>query len=224
MTNTYGRFKYAILATDVVVFTIIDEALHVLLIKTNKAELKGKWALPGGLISGDEDLEESARKHLAVKTGIKDMYIEQLQTFGDPRRDPFGRVVSVAYVGLVPSDKFTLSTTGEYEGIEWHKISDLPKLAYDHEEIIAVGLDRLRSKLTYTNIVQGLLPKQFTLTQMQGVYELILNKKIDKRNFRKKILSLDLVKETKNVQSGGAHRPAQLYTFKSLKPIIVEML
>jgi 8-oxo-dGTP diphosphatase len=224
MVKKYGQFTHAILATDVVAFTIMEEALHVLLIKTNKPDFNGKWATPGGLVASDEGLEAAAFRHLHAKTGVKDMYMEQLATFGDPKRDPFGRVVSVAYMGLVPFDQHELFTTAEYDDIAWFPIRNLPQLAYDHEEVIAAALDRLKGKLTYTNIVQSLLPKQFTLTEMQNIYERILGKEIDKRNFRKKILSLGIVAETSFVQAGTAHRPAQLYRFTSTKPKVVQML
>lgn len=223
--SKYNReFKHAVIATDIALFSIKEGKLHVLLIEMKKPEYKGKWALPGGLVDVEEGLENAARRHLDVKTGVKQVYLEQLETFGDPKRDPFGRVVSVAYFALISWDKYKLSTSSEYGGVAWFSIDKLPKLAYDHNKIIITAIDRLKTKLMYTNIVYGLLPKSFTLTQLQDVYELILDETLDKRNFRKKILSLDIVKETKGVQTGQAFRPAQLYTFISNKPKVIEML
>lgn len=224
MATQYKREKYAILATDVVIFTIKDGVLQVLLIKTAKKELKDKWALPGGLVGHGEPLEVSAKKHLKNKTGITDIYLEQLETFGDPKRDPFGRVVSVAYFALVPSDRHILKTPKEYFVIKWFPVKDLLQLAYDHEDILFTAVQRLRAKLEYTNIVYGLMPKDFTLTEIQDVYEIILRKKIDKRNFRKKILSLGIIKEAKGKRRGETYRPAQLYTFINKKLQVVEII
>lgn len=217
-------YEHAVIATDVVIFTMKDDVLQVLLIKMTKSEYEDHWALPGGLVEGDEGLEESAHRHLEVKTGVKEDYLEQLETFGAPDRDPFGRVVSVAYFALVPQDKHELSTSEEYDGVEWFPVGDLPKLAYDHELMLATAVARLKAKLEYTNIAYGLLPHSFTLTDLQTVYEVILGKDIDKRNFRKKILASGILKETKEIRSDGAYRPAKLYAFTSESPQVVEML
>lgn len=220
----YKREKYAILATDVVIFTIKDGTLQVLLIKTTKKELKGSWAIPGGLIDYDESLKDAAKKHLKNKTGLTDVYLEQLETFGAPNRDPFGRVVSVAYFALIPPNRYILKTSKNYSDIKWVPFKSLPELAYDHEDILFTAVARLRSKLEYTNIVQGLLPARFTLSNLQETYEIILGKQIDKRNFRKKVLALKVVKETNGVAGGEAHRPAKLYAFTSKKPQIIQIL
>ena len=224
MNNRYGRFEHAILATDMVVFTVRDEKLQVLLIKTNKPEFKGKWALPGGLVQAEADLLESAQTHLKNKTGVTGIYLEQLQTFGKPDRDPFGRVVSVAYIALVPSNKHDLVTTSEYDDIAWVPIHEVESLAYDHNDILNTAFSRLKAKLEYTNIVSALLPKDFTLSDLQEMYEVILQKEFDKRNFRKKILSIGTIEETGEMTSGEAYRPAKLYRFKTTKLQDVEML
>lgn len=221
----YGRkYTHAVIAADVVVFTAKDGKLQVLLIQMKKPEYLGYWAAPGGLIKGEEGLEVAAFRYLFEKTGVRDVYIEQLQTFGDPKRDPFGRVVSVAYIALIPWDKHELKTTKQYEDVTWFPVIDLPKLAYDHEDIIYTAIARLKSKIEYTNIVHALLPDTFTLTELQGVYETILRKKIDKRNFRKKILSVDIVQPAKGKTSGQTHRPAQIYRFVTRKPQVVQVL
>jgi 8-oxo-dGTP diphosphatase len=218
------QYQHAVIATDIVIFTIIDNDLKVLLIKMKKSPFEDSWAMPGGLIEPDESLEKAAYRHLLKKTNVKDVYLEQLYTFGDVDRDPFGRVVSVAYFALISADNLKLKTTKEYTDVKWFSIKEIPKLAYDHEKILEHSLKRLKSKLEYTNIVQNLLPKQFTLKNMQDIYELILNKKIDKRNFRKKISSLKIIKKTDKKTTGEAHRPADLYEFSDKNYKIIQIL
>ena len=224
MVKVKKKFKFVVVAVDVVIFTVHQGKLKVLLIKMKKKPFSGFWALPGGLIKVDEDLDKAARRHLQEKTGIKDIYLEQLYSFGRVDRDPFGRVVSVAYFALVPKDKYNLRTSAEYSDIDWFAVDDLPPLAYDHSEIVKKAIRRLQAKLTYTNIVYSLMPSQFTLSELQRVYEIILKKKLDKRNFRKKILSLRLIKATGRQRRGEAHRPADLYTFVKRKPQFISIL
>ena len=225
MKNRLGKkYKFAVIAGDIAIFTVKMGKLQVLLIKMKKAPFTGYWALPGGLIKPQESVDAAAARLLKEKAGIENVYLEQLYTFGRVDRDPFGRVVSVAYFALIPSDGVRLATTAEYEDVAWFPIMSLPKLAYDHKEIILHAFDRLKSKLSYTNIVFGLLGKEFSLPEMQHVYEVILGHKLDKRNFRKKIQSLHLIKKTGGKQYGGASRPAALYTFIDKTPKVVEML
>lgn len=223
-TNLYSRMKHAIVATDVVVLSILDQKLHVLLIQTNKPELKNYWAVPGGLVGTDESLEDSVERVLQTKTGLSDIYTAQLETFGAVDRDPFGRVISVAYMALIHGDEEVVAKTDEYDAIKWFAIDDLPRLAYDHRQIINVANERLKARLAYTNIVANILPKYFTLTDMQGIYEIILSTPMDKRNFRKKILSLGIIKKTKKVRSGGKSRPAALYMFTKKRVEMIDML
>lgn len=218
------KYTVPVVATDVVIFTLINSKLHVLLIQMKRDHYLGMWAAPGGLVQKDESLDAASMRHVVDKTGIKKLHIEQLYTFGDPERDPFGRVVSVAYMALLPSDKVSVYTTEEYSAIRWFPVSDMPRLAYDHANIIQKAQNRLISKLAYSNIAYGLLPKQFPLSQLREVYEIILGKKIDKRNFSKKIFTLDIVKETGKYQEGAAHRPSKLYTFKKKKYQICDIL
>jgi len=213
-----------VVATDVAIFTIKDGELNILLIKMQKKPFLKQWALPGGLVTVDESVDSSAKRHLFSKTGLKKIFLEQLYSFGEVNRDIFGRVVSVAYFALIPNVDLVLKTTKEYGGVDWFPVNSLPKLAYDHKEIVSVAVSRLRNKIEYTNIVYSLLPKEFTLKQLQDVYEIILNKTVDKRNFRKKFLSLGLITKTANFTTGGTHRPAQLYTFKNKKPQEVNTL
>lgn len=222
--NRYKKYKFTVIATDVVIFTIQEDQLRVLLIKMKKRPYLGFWAAPGGLVKPTESVDEAAVRHLADKTGVKTVYLEQLYTFGRVDRDPFGRVVSVAYFALIPSAGVKLKTTSEYEDVAWFSVEDLPKLAYDHREIIETAVERLKAKLEYTNIVYSLMPKEFTLGGLQHVYEIILDRKLDKRNFRRKFLSLNLIEKVGRKREGEAHRPAELYCFKKRKPQMVEIL
>ncbi len=179
-----------------------------------KAPFEGKWAVPGGMILLNESADDSAKRQLESKAGITSAHIEQLATFGEVDRDPLGRVVSVAYLGLVRNIPKSLSTTNEYANVRWVKVNELPPLAYDHKHIIETALERLRGKLAYTNIAQFLLPQAFTLYELQLLYEALTNRTLDKRNFRKKYLASGLIKSTNKLRR-GSHRPATLYTFKN---------
>jgi 8-oxo-dGTP diphosphatase len=215
MAKIDKKYKFAVIATDVVIFTVLENKLQVLLIKMKKAPFAGYWAVPGGIIKADESIDAAAKRHLFVKSGVKNVYLEQLHSFGEVGRDPLGRVVSVAYFALIPDSGLKLKTTPEYGQIKWFAIDKLPKLAYDHREIIGLAVRRLQSKLGYTNIVYGLLPPEFTLPELQKTYEIILEKKLDKRNFRKKILSVNLLLRVGKKRGGEANRPAELYRFAS---------
>lgn len=210
------------LAVDTLIFTIREGALSVLLIQIGKGPYKGMWALPGGIVQIDETLDEAARNVLAKKAGITGVHMEQLYSFSALNRDVRGRVVSVAYFSLVDSDKFAPKTIDYYADIKWQNICELPLMAFDHKEIIECGVARLRAKIEYSNIVYGLLPKVFTLTEMQRVYEAIIGHIIDKRNFRKKILSLDILVGTDKDRTGSKSRPAKLYRFKKRQLIFTD--
>lgn len=224
MTKPKQKYKFAVIATDVVIFTIENNLLKALLIEMKKEPYTKHWALPGGLVRPAESLNKAAVRHLAQKAGVKDAYLEQLYTFGDINRDPFGRVVSVAYMALVASSGLKLKTTKEYIDVRWFPVNHLPSLAYDHKDIIAYAIARLKAKLEYTNIVYSLLPAEFTLGALQNIYEIIQGKKMDKRNFRKKILSLKLVRPLDRKERGRANRPPELYSFAKRSPQIVQIL
>lgn len=212
-------------AVDNCIFTILDEQLHLLLIQMTKAPLHGLWALPGGLIQDDESLDAAAARILEEETGVTDVYLEQLYTFGDPQRDPFGRVVAVAYVALIHAQGVTLRTMPQYAAVRWWPYAELPaRLAYDHSAVAAYAKQRLEWKVTYTNVVWSLLPQKFALSELQKVYEIILGRLLDKRNFRKRILSLGLVAPVGEQAMRGAHRPAMLYHFVSRQPCFVDVL
>ena len=217
------QFQHAIVAVDTVLFAINDDKLMTVLLQIKRKPLTGTWALPGGLIMPDENFEQGIERHLRSKLGLKKPYAEQLYTFGETDRDPRGRVVSVAYIGLLSQVENKLSTNEDYSSNQWFDIKKLPALADDHKKIISVALERLRSKLAYTNIAQYLLEEKFTLSQLQKAYEVVLGHVLDKRNFRKKLLSLNILKEVKGTAM-GAFRPAQLYSFSSKQSKIIEIL
>ena len=201
----------ASVAVDLVIFTVREGALQVLLIERGVPPFKGQWALPGGFVLDRETLEEAARRELEEETGVRDVYLEQLYTFGDPDRDPRGRTIAVAYYALTPPAPLRAST--DAANAAWHPAARPPKLAFDHSRILKTGLERLRAKLGYSTVGFQLLPKQFTLTELQGLYQAILERPLDKRNFRKKMLSLGLLKTEGLKRAAGAHRPARLYSF-----------
>jgi len=210
-------------AVDVVIFTIDAAELKALLVQVKLGPFAGRWAFPGGLVPAGEAPEATATRELLAQTGIRDVYLEQLRTFGDPARDPHAHVVSVAYFALVSSKGRTPGGNQKYADMQWFPVRALPSLAYDHNAITRYALTRLQSKLEYTNIVYSLLPRDFTLGELQEVYEIILGRGLDRRNFRKKILALGLLRPLHR-QRRGAHRPAQLYAFTRRAPMNIEML
>lgn len=199
-------------AVDVAILTVRERRLEVLLVRRDHEPFAGQWALPGALVHADESLEDAARRKLAAVTGTHtaDVYLEQLYTFGAPTRDPRMRVVTVVYYALIPPDALTLNETPDAR--LW-RVYDLPPLAFDHNDIVAYTLQRLRGKLEYTTIGFQLLAPQFTLSELQEVYEAILNRPLDKRNFRKKLLLTRIVEPTHATKMTGQHRPAQLFRF-----------
>jgi ADP-ribose pyrophosphatase YjhB (NUDIX family) len=207
------------LAVDNCIFTVLEDRLHVLLIQMRKKPFEGMWALPGGLIDEGEGLRDAAARILREQTGVERVYLEQLFTFDGSGRDPDGRVVSVGYFSLIPPVGLELCTTPKYESVRFWDCHERPlRLAYDHDEILTKALDRLQSKVQYTNVMWSLLPETFTLRQLQVAYETVLNRSLDKRNFRRKILSLGLLETSGQKSTGGRHRPAMLYRFSSQDP------
>lgn len=204
-----------ILTVDAVLFQLIDGALSVLLIERPNEPFKGSWALPGGYNAQGETTRDALQRIVGEKAGVNlthDLsYVEQLYTFDTVARDPRGHAVSVTYMGCGRDIK----PGNGAAHTAFFAVDNLPKLAYDHNAIITYARDRLRAKLTYTNAVYAFLPKLFTLTELQSAYEAILGRELDKRNFRKKFLGLDLITETGEMKQGGAHRPARLYRFNS---------
>lgn len=199
---------------DIVVFTLREGQLKLLLIKRAGEPYRGKWALPGGFVRMDEGLDAAAARELEEETGVSKVYLEQLCTFGQVDRDPRERVITVAYYALIPSDKVELRAATDAEAVGWFGMEELPKLAFDHKEIVVRAHERLVAKLDYSTIAFSFLPKRFTLSELQEVYEIILRQEMDKRNFRKWVLALEQIEETDEERRGGIHRPAKLYRVK----------
>lgn len=199
---------------DIVIFTIRDKQLKRLLIRRAYKPYKGKWALPGGFINIHEDLDAAARRELKEETGVSCVYLEQLYTFGAPKRDPRERVITVTYYALIPSDKIQLQAATDAEAVGWFGLDELPKLAFDHLDILKMAHERLLAKLDYSTLAFQFLPETFTLFELQNIYEIIYQEELDKRNFRKWILGLGQIEETGKKSKGGAHRPAMLYKTK----------
>lgn len=216
MPHTY-EYPRAALTVDCVVFGFDAEELKVLLIKRGIAPFKDKWALPGGFVRVEETVDEAARRELEEETGLHDVFLEQLYTFGTVNRDPRERVVSVAYYALVAQAEHPAVGATDASEAEWFPVSGVPALAFDHADILAAALGRLRGKARYEPIGFELLPEKFTLSQLQHLYEAILQEPLDKRNFRKKILSMGLLLPLKETARAGAHRPAQLFRFDAKK-------
>lgn len=212
MSVTYKHPRPA-LAVDCVVFGLDEEDLKVLLIRRGVEPFAGRWALPGGFVHLDETLDEAARRELREEAGIGKVYLEQLYTFGAVDRDPRERVVSVTYYGLVKLAEHAVCAATDAREAAWFAIEDLPRLAFDHEDIVDKAIARLRGKVRYAPIGFELLPKKFTLTQLQRVYERVLGQELDKRNFRKKVAATGLLIELDEVEQDVAHRAARLYTF-----------
>jgi 8-oxo-dGTP diphosphatase len=212
LPHTY-EYPRPSVTVDCVVFGLDDADLKVLLIERGEPPFKGKWALPGGFVRMEESLDEAARRELQEETGLSDVFLEQLYTYGKVSRDPRGRVISVAYYALVNLSGRTLHASTDAKNAAWFAASDVPSIAFDHADILARALDRLKGKVRYEPIGFELLPVKFTLSQLQRLYETVLERPLDKRNFRKKILSMGILLELDEIQQDVAHRAARLYRF-----------
>ena len=216
--STHPELHFAVLAADTTLFTLRDGTLYVRLMNIDRppyfVDIKG---LPGGLLAPSETAEHAALRHVEDKAGIEKekVYAEQLYTFSHVDRDPRGRVVAVAYLALIPWESLHAKEQQNTALVEWIPLSSVPKLAYDHSAVVKMALARLRSRITYTTLIQKLLPAEFTLTELEEAYEHILGKEIDKRNFRKKIEKLELLTPLERFREGGRFRPARLHCFKS---------
>jgi 8-oxo-dGTP diphosphatase len=206
------RSKYA-LTVDCVVFGYDHGTLKVVLIERKNDPFKGSWALPGGFVEDDETVEQAAARELQEETGVHDIYLEQFHVFSNPERDPRGRVITVAHFALINSDHVELIATQDALRAQWFDAYDIPKLAFDHKQIYLQALEALRRSVSVKPLVFELLPKYFTLTMLQQLYEQIFGKVLDKRNFRKQVADMDYVQETQKMTKGGQHRPARLYKF-----------
>ena len=212
MPYTY-EFARPSLTVDCVVFGLDDEDLKVLLIQRGLPPFEGRWALPGGFVRIGESLEEAARRELSEETGVGDVFLEQLYTLGDLDRDPRERVVTVAYYALVNLRDHKVQAATDASDAAWFTLDDPPRLAFDHGRILRLAHERLRGKVRYQPIGFELLPEKFTLRQLQTLYEKVLGRALDKRNFRKKILSMGVLEELDEIETDVAHRAARLYRF-----------
>jgi 8-oxo-dGTP diphosphatase len=201
------------LSVDAVVFGYEEGNISVLLIKRKYEPFKGEWAIPGGFVLNVESLEEAVERELHEETGIKIDYLEQLYTFGKPNRDPRSRVVSVAYFGLVRPNAFKIFASTDAEQVQWFNINELPKLSFDHKEILKVAIERLQGKITYEPIGFELLDKKFPFSDLEKLYTTLLGRDIDRRNFRKKMVGLNVLDELDEKVSKGSGRPANLFQF-----------
>ncbi len=204
-------------------FAVRERRLKTYLVQLKRGALGGKWAFPGGLVRRGEDLDCAARRELEASTGHGGVYLEQLFSFGDPSRDPRAHVVSVAYVALICDLNAVTARSPKYAQGRWFEVSSLPPLAYDHALMAAYALKRLRSKLEYTNIAYAMLPRVFTFAELEELYSVILKRRLDRRNFRRRILSMGLLKQLPATRR-GAHRPAALYAFGRQSLQFIEML
>jgi 8-oxo-dGTP diphosphatase len=226
----------------VVILTVVEDDLQVLLIKRSAEPFREYWALPGGLLEPQESLDRAAARKLLDETGVSDVYLEQLYTFGElsrgdgtvspdksrkkqPRLSPPtssspNRGIVVTYFALVQDEQVRLRDSDAWHPA-WHNAYTLPPLAFDNNQVVDYAIRRLRAKLDYTNVAYSLLPRTFTLSELQQVYEAILDRPMDKRNFRRRMLSLGIIKAAGGTRMEGAHRPAQLYTFVKREPVVV---
>jgi len=205
--------RYAV-TTDIAVFTIKDADLHILLVQRGREPFKGQWALPGGFLLPDEDLDACARRELEEETGVRGFYLEQLRTFGALDRDPRERVITAAYFALIRSDQMELKPGTDAAGAAWKRVNGLPRLAFDHEKIIDAARERLSGKLEYSTIAFQFLPDRFTIREVHSIYEAVSGGPIDRRNFYKKMLASGDFVETREKRIEGAHRPAALYRLR----------
>ena len=212
MAHIY-QYPRAALTVDCVVFGFDEGDLKVLLIERGLEPFKGRWALPGGFVRVDETLDAAARRELQEEAGLTNVFLEQLYTFGDLTRDPRERVVSVGYYALVKLSEHQAKAATDAANARWFPVSNVPRLAFDHAEILRAAVERLKGKVRYQPIGFELLPPKFTLSQLQHLYEAVLGMDLDKRNFRKKVLSFGLLVPLEETQMLGRHRPAQLFKF-----------
>lgn len=201
------------LSVDAVVFGYEAGKISVLFIKRKYEPFKGNWAIPGGFILENETLEEAVQRELGEETGLQINYLEQLYTFGNPQRDPRGRVISIAYFALVKPNAFKIEASTDAEEVQWFSLNELPELAFDHSEILQMAIERLRGKITYEPIGFELLDEKFPFSDLEKLYTTLLGRAIDRRNFRKKINHLNILDELDEKISKGSGRPASLFQF-----------
>lgn len=217
MNTKYTGYEQPAVTVDLVIFTVHEDMLKVMLVKRAEEPFADHWSLPGGFLKASESLEDAALRVLKEKAGVENVYLEQLYTFGNPDRDPRARVITVTYFALIPWKELPQPPSLKVIDLTWAPVNDLPRLAFDHGNIVEYAVRRLRAKAGYSNIVYGLMPRQFRLSELQRMYEIILDDQLDKRNFRKRMLATGLLQETGRKEIAGAHRPAMLYKFKKME-------
>ena len=212
MPYTY-EYPHPAVTVDCVIFGFTrDTTLEVLLIKRLDEPFKGRWAIPGGFVEMDETVEEAARRELEEETGVTDVYLEQLYTFSEPKRDPRERVITVSHFALIREADVEVEHGSDAADAQWWRIDKLPRLAFDHSKILKVAIDRIRNKVRYEPLGFNLLPTEFSLSDLQRLYENILGRELDKRNFRKRIMAMEILKK-KGMSKDTGGRPARLYKF-----------
>lgn len=215
MKKTNSLYRNQGIHVITAIFTVELGVTKVLLVKRKNEPYKGDWILTGGALYNNEDLEDGARREIFEKTGIKNIEIEQFKAFGKVNRSPVMRMVAVAYIGVIDSNRVKIiRETTNTSNADWFPIDKIPGLGFDHEEILKEALTYLQSKIISTDILKSLFPHEFTIPEIQKTYEAILNKKFDRRNFRKKLLSLDLIEDTNRTGKFEGKKPAKLYRFK----------
>jgi 8-oxo-dGTP diphosphatase len=208
-----GTREKAWITVDMSIFSVVQNELKILLVKRNTDPYRRRFALPGGFVYEGEGLDEAAARELYEETNVKNIFLKRLHPFGNPKRDPRGRVVTISYLAIISPEKADIRRRKDTEA-EWLAVHELPKLAFDHNEIVDDALRHLRFEVQTTNIAYQLMRPKFTLTELQQAYDVVLGKELDKRNFRKWIKTLDMLKPLRETKMEGAHRPAQLFKFK----------
>ena len=208
------EYPHPAVTADVVVFTIENDELKVLLIQRDQDPFAGEWAIPGGFIEIDESLGQAAKRELKEETGVSTRFLEQLYTFGSPDRDPRERIITVAYFTLIQFDELSIAAGDDARDARLYSTDDLPALAFDHDSILRIAMQRVKERLSDSFYAFQMLPKAFTMYELRRVYELFLGQVLDKRNFRKKIIALDQIEETGERRESVRHRPAMLYRVK----------
>src|SRR5579872_3961652 len=201
------------ISVDSVIFGLAEGGLKIALIQRKNPPFKGMWAIPGGFMEGDETVDETARRELKEETGIENVYLEQFHVFSKRGRDPRGPTLTIALFALIRSDQCKLVATGDASAAKWWATYALPVLAFDHDQICIKALEALRSALKTRPLAFELLPKAFTLYQLQDLYEQVFGVSLDKRNFRKKVQRMDFICASGKRTEGGKHRPAMLYHY-----------
>jgi len=222
MNTNVSPYEHPEVTVDLVIFTVNEQKLKALLVKRGEQPFAGIWSIPGGFLQTGESLEDAAIRVMQEKTGVKEIYLEQLYTFGKPDRDPRRRVITVTYFALIPWKNLIQPESKKVTDLAWLTVDELPELAFDHREILNYATNRLRTKASYSNIVYGLLPAHFRLSDLQKIYEIIIGRELDKRNFRKRMLATGLLEETGQKEIVGAHRPAMLYQFKKREFVLLD--